>query len=253
MLFEKFSAVGPLLLHWYSIDWAFGKTVLTVRILAVHISALFETALSALITLLINNPVGSLTLNSCSVQQLSDWYTLLHNPNPNYEETLHCTHEAVYPLYSIIFIHYGLSVVLLLLIRPWVNMALGVKGRNASRPIYAALYFFPLLSLFHAVMAGLVYYSYPAITILLSLMSHGYHFASRNEQNSRELVRGTVTSIRNLIIVIGHWLLHAYGIIALVIWLKPELLIALLCLVPLPTLLYIVMVRFTDPNKLHVE
>ena len=53
---------------------------------------------AAIITLLSNEPYGLFTLKSCPVQTLSDWYTLLHNPNPNYEETLHCAQEAVYPL-----------------------------------------------------------------------------------------------------------------------------------------------------------
>lgn len=25
-------------------------------------------------------------------------YTVLHNPNPNYDDVLHCAQEAVYPL-----------------------------------------------------------------------------------------------------------------------------------------------------------
>lgn len=41
---------------------------------------------------------GQLWLYSCGVTQLSDWYTMMKNPKPNYTTTLHCTQEAVYPL-----------------------------------------------------------------------------------------------------------------------------------------------------------
>jgi len=68
-------------------------------VLVLHISALFEIVTAAILTLLMSDPVGSLAVRSCRTQELSDWYTLLHNPNPNYDETLHCTQEAVYPLY----------------------------------------------------------------------------------------------------------------------------------------------------------
>ena len=92
-----------LLLQWYSIDNSAGSNI-TAKVMISHSSALLETVLSAIITLLISDPVGSLDLKSCAVRQLSDWYTQLHNPQPNYEETLYCAHEAVYPLYVCIVV-----------------------------------------------------------------------------------------------------------------------------------------------------
>lgn len=55
-----------------------------------------------------------------------------------------------------VFIHYGLSVLMLLVVRPWMNKIFQNKGCTASKPIYAALYLFPILSLIHGVMAGLI-------------------------------------------------------------------------------------------------
>jgi len=60
--------------------------------------AIVEILLAGSITLLLWDPVGSLYIKSCGVKQLSDWYPLFFNPQPNYEKTLHCSHEAVYPL-----------------------------------------------------------------------------------------------------------------------------------------------------------
>lgn len=63
-----------------------------------HITAMLECSVSAVITLLVTEPVGELSIRSCRVQMLSDWYTMLYNPSPDYINTLHCTQEAVYPL-----------------------------------------------------------------------------------------------------------------------------------------------------------
>lgn len=66
--------------------------------LILHLSAFLEVAFSALITLLIYEPLWTLQIHSCEVTRLADWYTLFHNPTPNYETKLYCTQEAVFPL-----------------------------------------------------------------------------------------------------------------------------------------------------------
>lgn len=63
-----------------------------------HITAMLECGVSAVVTLLVTEPVGMFSIRSCRVQMLSDWYTMLYNPSPDYVNTLHCTQEAVYPL-----------------------------------------------------------------------------------------------------------------------------------------------------------
>nr|CAG4641121.1 EOG090X0BGA [Eulimnadia texana] len=253
-LYLAFMVITGVLLHWVAIDYFSAERKLGWKTLVLHLSAFLETTLAAVVALLISEPVGSLSLRSCPVEQLSDWYTPLHNPNPNYEEILHCSYEAVYPLYSIVFIHYGLLLVLLLLVRPLVNRSLRVNGKSGSRPIYAAMYFIPILAVLHAIMAGLIYYAFPSIVILLSVMSHAYHFASRKNQAWFELISATLSSGRNLLIVLGHWLLHIFGLVALIVWTDLDLPAVLLILVPpLPTILYVAMVRFTDPEKLHLD
>jgi hypothetical protein len=67
------------------------------------------------------------------------------------------------------------------------------------------------------------------------------------------LIVNTVTDIRNIVILLSHWLLHAYGIIALTQLQDPVFHSALVALVPLPAVFYILTARFTDPNKLHTD
>jgi len=68
------------------------------NLLILHASALVESAVAAICTLLVVTPVGSLSVTSCEVNALSDWYTMFYNPSPDYVHTIHCTQEAVYPL-----------------------------------------------------------------------------------------------------------------------------------------------------------
>lgn len=129
-----FMAMLPLILHWFFIDLAakerwfvqffsfphvpvihsvnfiyFSRFSFTKGEIVLHLSAFFEVLISAVITLLIYEPYWSLEINSCSVSRLSDWYTLFHNPTPNYEKKLYCTQEAVYPLLVTIHILWNIN------------------------------------------------------------------------------------------------------------------------------------------------
>lgn len=82
------------------------------------------------------------------------------------------------------------------------------------------------------------------------------------------LLRSTITQPRNMVIVMAHWCLHAYGIISLTQLTDPLLHSLVLLLVPLPALFYILTARycitlcvglllvgfdrFTDPNKFYL-
>ncbi|XP_063222180.1 JNK1/MAPK8-associated membrane protein-like [Bacillus rossius redtenbacheri] len=153
-LYLGFMVIIALVMHWFCIDLAAMGRSLCTEVVVLHLSALVETAGAATLTLLMSDPWGSLQVRSCRTQRLSDWYTLLKNPSPNYGRVLHCTQEAVYPLYTMIFIFYALSIVLMLLIRPWlVARLLPTYGKMS---IYSALYFFPTLALIQAVFGGLI-------------------------------------------------------------------------------------------------
>lgn len=97
-LYLGFMALMALVLHWISIDLLVLRRTITKEMIALHLSALIEILLASLIVLQLTDPIGTFGIKSCKTQRLSDWYTLLHNPSPNYEATLHCTQEAVYPL-----------------------------------------------------------------------------------------------------------------------------------------------------------
>lgn len=108
--------------------------------------------MAVVVTILVNEPFGSLDLVMCDVSGLTDWYSWLKNPSPNYGPTLHCTHEVVYPRYTMVFQFLALCLGFLLILRPLVSTRLSTaRSKNA---IYKALYFLPGLALIHAVFGG---------------------------------------------------------------------------------------------------
>lgn len=250
-LYLGFMTLLPLVFHWFCIDSVSPLIGSNKSVLVIHFSALLEVMFAALLTVWLADPIGRLEFRSCQVNQLSDWYTLFHNPTPNYEETIHCTQEAVYPLYTIVLIFYAMGIAIMLIIRPCLTHFFLPKVGKVT--IYSALYFYPILMLLQAVLGGVIYYTFPYIVIILSVISIAAHFAYKLGQTMLFLILSSVSDLRSVLILLGHWALHAYGIIALTQLTDPVFHISLMALVPLPAVFYILTARFTDPNKLHTE
>lgn len=248
-LYLGFMAVLPLVLHWFFIEWYSGKK--SSSALFQHITALFECSMAAVITLLVSDPVGVLYIHSCRVLMLSDWYTMLYNPSPDYITTVHCTHEAVYPLYTIVFIYYAFCLVLMMLFRPLLvkKIACGLGKSDRFKSIYAALYFFPILTVLQAVGGGLLYYAFPYIILVLSLVTLAVYMSASEIENCYDLL----VRKKRLIVLFSHWLLHAYGIISISRVDKLEQDLPLLALVPTPALFYLFTAKFTEPSRILSE
>ncbi|XP_023940376.2 JNK1/MAPK8-associated membrane protein [Bicyclus anynana] len=239
-----FMMLLPLVLHLFFIDMvAAGNRNSTI--VAQLVCAFIEVVIGTVSALIVLPPTGSMDLHVCSPKALSDWYTLLHNPQPDYRETLHCTQEAVYPLYTIVLLIYAFGLLMTVILRPL--LLAWRKSNTGKKAIYCALYFYPILVLIHTVAAGLIYFSFPYIIIIISMMTSASHFSIKIDQTSPALLSASLTNVRNLIILIGHWIIHAYGIISLTgfkeLW--------YLTLVPAPALFYILTAQFTDPLKIH--
>ncbi|XP_072694876.1 JNK1/MAPK8-associated membrane protein isoform X1 [Canis lupus baileyi] len=248
-LYLGFMAMLPLVLHWFFIEWYSGKK--SSSALFQHITALFECSMAAIITLLVSDPVGVLYIRSCRVLMLSDWYTMLYNPSPDYVTTVHCTHEAVYPLYTIVFIYYAFCLVFMMLLRPLLvkKIACGLGKSDRFKSIYAALYFFPILTVLQAVGGGLLYYAFPYIILVLSLVTLAVYMSASEIENCYDLL----VRKKRLIVLFSHWLLHAYGIISISRVDKLEQDLPLLALVPTPALFYLFTAKFTEPSRILSE
>ncbi|KAM7361412.1 JNK1/MAPK8-associated membrane protein [Cochliomyia hominivorax] len=235
-----FMAALPLMMHCFFIDLDAKDRKFSRKQLVLTTCACLEVVISAIASILLMEPMGEFRLFSCPVRKFSDWYTLFYNPTPNYEKSLHCTQEAVYPLQTIILVFYFLCLVTMFIIRPLVSTILEVRGKA---PIYAALYFLPLITFIHALACGLIYYSFPYMSIAISMIANAIHYSMKLDQSIKALIKSSCLEIKNLVIICIQWLLLAYGIIALGHH------YALLCLVPFPSIFYILTVRFTDPAE----
>ncbi|KAF0044769.1 hypothetical protein F2P81_003927 [Scophthalmus maximus] len=235
-LYLGFMAMLPLVLHWFFIEWYSGKK--SSSALLQHITAMLECSVSAVVTLLVTEPVGLLSIRSCGVQMLSDWYTMLYNPSPDYINTIHCTQEAVYPLYTIVLIYYAFCLVLMMMLRPLLvkKIAFGLGKSDRFKSIYAALYFFPILTVLQAVGGGL-------------LFTLAVYMSASEIQSFKNLV----AKKKRLVVLFSHWLLHAYGIISISRLDKLEQDLPLLALVPGPALFYIATAKFTEPSRILSE
>lgn len=87
------------------------------------------------------------------------------------------------------------------------------------------------------------------LVVILSVISCAYHFAVKMDQRIPSLIITTVVEPRNVVILVGHWCLHAYGLISITQLTDPTFHSLLLILVPLPALFYIFTARFTDPSN----
>lgn len=97
-LYLGFMALLALVLHWFCIDTVSMRRNIPKEVIALHFCAFIEIMIAIGITLQLTDPIGSFEIRTCRTKRFADWYTLLHNPSPNYEKTIYCTQEAVYPL-----------------------------------------------------------------------------------------------------------------------------------------------------------
>ena len=104
-----------------------------------------------------------------------------------------------------------------------------------------------------AVCGGLLYYSYAYITIVLSIITNASFLACLPEQSVKKLISSTLCDARRLCVLIGHWFLHAYGIIAITQLHDVKVYGPLIALVPFPVIFYIVTSKFTDPDQPYFE
>lgn len=249
-------ALLPLMLHWLYIllnkssgiaGYPPHQSIGTVKIVTANlIFSLVECVVAGLLTLLSTEPKGTLKVVSCDVKQLSDWYTMFFNPQIKYTQVIHCTQEAVYPLMSFVFIYYAYSLTLMLLFRPLV-MSFIAPSKRWRDFIYAAMYFHPILVTIHAFAGGLIYFAFPYITIISSLVSLAAYFVW-TEVNSINTLLERYKLLQNMFVVFCHFVVLAYGIITISV--SKYYFVAL---VPVPITFYFLTIKFSNPKNISKE
>ncbi|CAK8680543.1 JNK1/MAPK8-associated membrane protein-like isoform X3 [Clavelina lepadiformis] len=254
-LYLGFMAILPLALHWLYI---FSVCQHKSKLAVMHIlSAPCELCFAGIVSLLLFSPAGTLDLDSCTVRQLSDWYTIFFNPKIKYTTTLHCAQEAVYPLYSIVFVCYLFSLSLSIILRPiWTYKCVGkgAERKLSTKVTYAALYFYPTLMLIHAIAAGLLYYSFEYLLILASMIAMVIYCIKRDLLNVRDIFNERKI-LQHTFIFFCHLLLLSYAIIATGTFFAMNIsqILPYLSATPIPLAFFFLTVQFTDPNTVALE
>ncbi|XP_065067764.1 JNK1/MAPK8-associated membrane protein-like [Rhopilema esculentum] len=209
-----------------------------------YLTTAMEAFFAAIIALLVVEPVGSLTLQSCKVESIRDWYTVFFNPKPDYVNEIRCTQEAVYPLYTIVFFYYAICLLLSVTLRQIVLWFLkDISGRKST---YASMYLLPIMLVTHAIFSGVVYYSFPYLILVASSVGNAVYL-SKSDELWKEFFRNP----ESVATLATYTLANAYGIISITQFENPLRDSLLLILTGLPTFFYFVTYRLTDPVKFY--
>ncbi|CAF1407127.1 unnamed protein product [Rotaria sp. Silwood1] len=248
-----FMALLALSFHWYCINRLRKKKqreFTFVKQTILYFLSILEIIVAFIFTLLTFPPIGKLTFNTCQVKLFSDFYPIFHNPIVNYRKKLRCSYEVVYPLQSAIFVLYTYASLIMLFIRPFFIFIIHQKFISAS--IYSALHFYPCLLVLHALCGGLIYFSFPILTITSSILLNAIHFTfiANGESEWIPFLRKLCGNIQNWIIYFIHIILLLCGVISLT-QVENEYHFMLLPIVFLPGLLYILLYKFTGTNTIR--
>ena len=238
-LYLGFMALLLLVLNCHLIDYLEAKQC---RVIFLHISVILETIISAVLSILVIQPVGKLNLYGCRVKSIKDWYTVFFNPRVNYVRTVRCTQEAVYPIYTVVFVYLAWSLPSTLIIRSITSHY--ICHKQGRKSLYGTLYLLPILTLVHALFAGLFYYSFPYITLLASSIGCAIFLSVRAGK-----IWSLWKSLESVSVLIGYCLANAFGLISLTQLKVIEQDGPLLILTVLPILFYLLTYRLTAPGK----
>ena len=239
-LFLGFMMICVMVLNFYSIDM-FHKT--SRRSWFFHLSVILESLASFIFMILHFEPQGQLALNSCGVKSIRDWYTVFYNPKPDYLTSVRCTQEAVYPLYTSIFIYLLYCLVLMILFRG-ILLPLLTRKRHL-KSFYAGLYILPIVGALHTFMAGVIYYIFPYLMIFLSLIGVAVFLSTLNQSDYYQ----NLITPRHAGVLACYCVAHGYGIISITELVVLERDVPLLLLVFLPVLFYSISRKFTNVER----
>ncbi|KRZ14795.1 JNK1/MAPK8-associated membrane protein, partial [Trichinella pseudospiralis] len=252
-LYLGFMGFLPFLFHCASIKFTSAQTRDVRNVVLPQIAAAFvECIFPAILSLLIVEPKGSLNFYTCGVQKLQDWYPVFYNPVIDYTKTVHCTQEAVYPLYFLPFVYYLFSLLSLSIVHPIVICAFKLKKEGASGAIYAALYFYPVLIILHSVLCGLIYYAFPYIILFAAICLNAMHLALYETQTPICILNDMWRKKQNLAVLCVLIYLYLYGILSISRFSSYWVYNVMFLFIPAPSIFYVLTVKFTHPHRLNM-
>jgi len=246
-MYLAFITILPALIHSFYHEITTGKTSTSKLWPIYYIFMILETAVSIVMTIAVLPPFGSFYLYACGVHEFSDWYPMFSNPTLKSQQTLHCAQEIVYPLYTLPFVFYGFWFLFSVGVRPLIGLKLKPDEIGAIGP---SMYFCPLIIILHAACAGLIYYSFPYVVVVVSLSINALLLANLPEQTIRGLLNAVYEQPRQVFLLLTLLFINALGVLSLFTNTPDIKQLWVFLIVPAPILFYIVTVQFTNPAKI---
>lgn len=238
----------------YAFNW--------LKISGIYFFSMIECIIAFFLTILIFSPTNDLTLRTCSVESINDWYSIFFNPYIDYYHKLNCSQEIVYPLYSFCLVFFLLAIFIMVCFRPFF-LRLFIKDKIISKilnqPTFAALYFYPLLIIIHVVAGGFLYYTYPYITVTLFLIANAYYlcdeFKEMSSSGSNSLLKTIIFTLklfkkpRHVFMIALHWYFYSFSIIAIAAFKSHVYNYFYLLFVPTPLIFFVISYKHSNPEN----
>ncbi|CAI2355425.1 unnamed protein product [Caenorhabditis sp. 36 PRJEB53466] len=245
-MYLLFVALLPLLLHMEFIRTARNNRSRYFEI-SEHLCVVLENVIACVVSVLIYPPTFTFLLNGCVKTSWKEWYPACYNPRVGYTNTMRCTYEVVFPLYSITFAHHLVLIVAILLLRSTLYCLLLYKTYN-GQPFYYAIVSVPILAAVHSVFAGFLFYSFPWIVLIGSLWAMVFNLAQEVKRPFKDMLVRMVTSPTHVVFLSIIMLLLSFSVVALITPLDSVYRWLALCMVPVPLVFYIVTIPFSNPT-----
>ncbi|CAI4227086.1 unnamed protein product [Auanema sp. JU1783] len=248
-MFLAFVFLLPVFFHCFSVHYFSNKKTPRKRVFLELLCCFIECLVSSIFAVFIFPPIGSLNLWSCSKSNMKEWYPTWYNPVIKHSRVLRCSHEMVYPLYTLPFVYYLLLLLCVIIFRNLLFL-LVFKKKKDNRAYYYALLTLPKIALSYAILAGVYYYTFPYIVIIFSVCCNAAHLASSGKKSIRDITVKVCTSPFDILMICINMSLLAFGLTALVVPLGSVFSLMSLCLVPVPFLFYVFTIGLSHPNAL---
>ena len=200
-LYLGFVALSVIIAHFYAINFFHSYSP---KVWLLYLLVLIEFIVSFMCMILSFEPKYKLKLYTCGVYSIKDWYTIFFNPTTDYGTKLQCTQEAVYPLYTAVHVYLLFSLITMVLCRGILLRLFQKKlGRLA---FYAGLYILPIVAVIHTCLAGLLYYVFPYLILLLSAIGIAFYLSLL--EFHQQIRMGTT-----ILVITCFLVTHGYGIV----------------------------------------
>ncbi|VDK71659.1 unnamed protein product [Cylicostephanus goldi] len=127
---------------------------------------------------------------------------------------MRCSYEVVFPLYSLPFVYLLFLLGTVLLFRTILYVVV-LKRRRDAKAYYCALLSIPKVAIIHALLAGVLYQSYPYIVMLWSLGANAVHLAVEGKMSMKDIAKVVCTSPMHLAMLMVNMFLLAFALLAL--------------------------------------